>query len=204
VPIRRSLHSTFGVHRPTLYVPTSRNLEKWRAPDTRPYLNPMFTALYGLGRGRGGEEWFSTRKTSDITGVATRVRHSVMGIELTVTANRGGKIARRNTLLRYFDPLGAGILGQSPLVPLLFAVFGGLLQLWTGRTVSPFETRIALGRWATLLAVFIVGLVLFRTCVSTAGSVQPWFGSASWWRYLPCLGFYVRGQGLLDFPNQKH
>jgi len=68
-----------------------------------------------------------------------------------------------------------------PLVPLLFAVFWGLLQLWTGRTVSPFETRIALGRWATLLAVFIVGLVLFQDM-----RVHRWFRSAMVW-----FGFLV-------------
>jgi hypothetical protein len=82
-----------------------------------------------------------------------------------------------------------------PLVPLLFAVFWGLLQLWTGRTVSPFETRIALGRWATLLAVFIVGLVLFQDM-----RVHRWFRSAMVW-----FGFlHGGGKNLLDVPNRKH
>jgi len=68
-----------------------------------------------------------------------------------------------------------------PLVPLSFAVFWGLLQWWTGRTVSPFETRIALARWATLLAVFIAGLVLFQD-----PRVHRWFRSALLW-----FGFLV-------------
>jgi O-antigen ligase len=68
-----------------------------------------------------------------------------------------------------------------PLVPLLFAVFWGFLQLWTGRTVSPFETRIALARWTTMLATFIVGLVVFQDA-----RVHGWFRSALVW-----FGFLV-------------
>ena len=68
-----------------------------------------------------------------------------------------------------------------PLAPLLFAVFWGLLQYCTGRTVSPFETRIALARWATLLAVFIAGLVLFQKA-----RVHRWFRSSMLW-----FGFLV-------------
>jgi hypothetical protein len=68
-----------------------------------------------------------------------------------------------------------------PLVPLLFAVFWGLLQWWTGRTASPFETRIALARWTALLAVFISGLVLFQD-----PRVHRWFRSAMLW-----FGFLV-------------
>jgi O-antigen ligase len=63
-----------------------------------------------------------------------------------------------------------------PLLPLLFALFWGLLQWWTGRTVSPFETRIALARWATLVAVFITGWVLFQD-----PRVHRWFRSAMLW-----------------------
>src|SRR5580700_10141525 len=48
-----------------------------------------------------------------------------------------------------------------PLAPLLFAVVWGLFQWGTGRTVSPFETRIALARWTTLLAVYVAGIVFF-------------------------------------------
>ncbi|MGA2578102.1 MAG: O-antigen ligase family protein [Bryobacteraceae bacterium] len=68
-----------------------------------------------------------------------------------------------------------------PLAPLLFAVFWGLVQWWTGRTVSPFETRIAVARWTTLLAVFTAGLVLFRDA-----HVHRWFRSAMLW-----FGFLV-------------
>jgi O-antigen ligase len=68
-----------------------------------------------------------------------------------------------------------------PLAPLLFAVFWGLLQLSTGRTVSPFETRIALAGWTTLLAVLIVGLVIFSDA-----RIHRWFRSALVW-----FGFLV-------------
>jgi hypothetical protein len=63
-----------------------------------------------------------------------------------------------------------------PLAPLSFAVLWGLFQLWTGRTVVPFETRIALARWTALLAVFITGLILFQD-----GRVHRWFRSAMLW-----------------------
>jgi hypothetical protein len=68
-----------------------------------------------------------------------------------------------------------------PLAPLLFAVFWGLLQWWTGRTVSAFETRIALVRWTMLLAVFIAGLTLFQDM-----RAHRWFRSAMLW-----FGFLV-------------
>ena len=68
-----------------------------------------------------------------------------------------------------------------PLAPLLFAVCWGWLQWWTGKTVSPFETRIALARWAALLAVFIAGLVLFSD-----ERVHRWFRSVMLW-----FGFLV-------------
>jgi O-antigen ligase len=75
-----------------------------------------------------------------------------------------------------------------PLVPLLFAVFWGLFQWRTGRTVSPFETRIALARWAMLLAVFIAGWVLFQD-----ERVHRWFRSAMLW-----FGFLVAIQATLQ------
>lgn len=68
-----------------------------------------------------------------------------------------------------------------PLVPLLFAVLWGVLQLWTGCTVSAFETRIALTRWTTLLAAFIASWVLFQDA-----NVWRWFRSAMLW-----FGFFV-------------
>lgn len=52
----------------------------------------------------------------------------------------------------------------------------------------PFETRIALGRWATLLAVFIVGLVLFQDM-----RVHRWFRSAMVW-----FGFLVAVLAMLQ------
>jgi O-antigen ligase len=75
-----------------------------------------------------------------------------------------------------------------PLAPLLFAVFWGLFQWWTGRTVSPFETRIALARWVTLAAVFIAGWVLFQD-----ERVHRWFRSAMLW-----FGFLVAILAMLQ------
>ena len=63
-----------------------------------------------------------------------------------------------------------------PLAPLMFAVFWGLFQWAAGRTVSPFETKIALARWAALLAVFVTGWLLFQD-----HRVHRWFRSAMLW-----------------------
>ncbi len=68
-----------------------------------------------------------------------------------------------------------------PLAPLSFAVFWGLLQLWRGWTVSPFETRVALARWSAMLAVFIAGWIFFQE-----DRVHRWFRSAMLW-----FGFLV-------------
>jgi len=68
-----------------------------------------------------------------------------------------------------------------PLVPLLFVVLWGLMQWWTGRTVSPYETRIAVARWAAMLAVFIAGWLLFQD-----ENAHRWFRSALLW-----FGFLV-------------
>jgi O-antigen ligase len=68
-----------------------------------------------------------------------------------------------------------------PLAPLLFAVLWGLFQWGTGRTVSPFETRIGLARWTTVLAVFITGWVLFQD-----ERMHRWFRTAMLW-----FGFLV-------------
>ena len=67
-----------------------------------------------------------------------------------------------------------------PLAPVLFAVVWGLFEWWTGLTVSPIETRIAVARWACLGAVFLTGWVLFqdeRVCIG--GSGRPGSGSGS-------------------------
>ncbi len=63
-----------------------------------------------------------------------------------------------------------------PLAPLAFAVAWGLFQWAAGRTASVFETRIAVARWATLLAVFMVGLTIFQD-----PRVHQWFRSAMLW-----------------------
>jgi hypothetical protein len=75
-----------------------------------------------------------------------------------------------------------------PLAPLAFAVCLGLFQWWTGRTVSPFETKIALARWAALLAVFVAGWVLFED-----ERVHRWFRSAMVW-----FGFLVAVVAVLQ------
>jgi O-antigen ligase len=75
-----------------------------------------------------------------------------------------------------------------PLAPLLFAVGWGLLQVWTGRTVSAFETRIALARWTTLLAVLLAGAVLFQD-----GRIHRWFRFAMLW-----FGFLVAVLAMLQ------
>jgi len=75
-----------------------------------------------------------------------------------------------------------------PLAPLLFAVSWGLFQWGTGRTVSPFETRIALARWAALLAVFVTGWLLFQD-----QRVHRWFRSAMLW-----FGFLVAVEATLQ------
>ncbi len=63
-----------------------------------------------------------------------------------------------------------------PIVPLAFAVAWGLLQWLTGRTVYPFDTRLAILRWSTFLCVFLIGISLFRD-----DAVRRWFRSAIVW-----------------------
>lgn len=63
-----------------------------------------------------------------------------------------------------------------PLVPLSFAVIWGLLQLLTGRTVYAFDTTNAIIQWTAFLAVFFLGLSLFRS-----PAVSHWFRSAMLW-----------------------
>jgi O-antigen ligase len=63
-----------------------------------------------------------------------------------------------------------------PLVPLCFAVAWGLFQLLTGRTAYAMETRVAVLRWVTFLAVFVIGISIFRNEAS-----RRWFRSAMLW-----------------------
>jgi hypothetical protein len=70
----------------------------------------------------------------------------------------------------------------------MFAVFWGLFQWAAGRTVSPFETKIALARWAALLAVFVTGWLLFQD-----QRVHRWFRSAMLW-----FGFLVAVEATLQ------
>jgi hypothetical protein len=67
-----------------------------------------------------------------------------------------------------------------PLFPLLAAVLLGLLQWATGNTVYAFDTQSAIVRWASFLAVFLVGFSLFRDrrMASWFRSAMLWFGSA--------------------------
>lgn len=63
-----------------------------------------------------------------------------------------------------------------PLVPLSFAVVWGVFQWLTGRTACVMDTQLALLKWATFLAVFFVGISLFRD-----EGVRVWFRSAMVW-----------------------
>jgi O-antigen ligase len=63
-----------------------------------------------------------------------------------------------------------------PLFPLSAAVIWGLFQLASGKTVYAFDTQSAIVRWASFLAVFVVGLTLFRD-----RDVARWFRSAMLW-----------------------
>ena len=67
-----------------------------------------------------------------------------------------------------------------PLFPLLAAVVWGLLQWATGNTTYSFDTQSAIVRWATFLAVFLVGFSLFRDrrTASWFRSAMLWFGFA--------------------------
>ena len=75
-----------------------------------------------------------------------------------------------------------------PLVPLSFAVAWGLLQLTTGHTAYAFDTKTALVRWATFLAVFLAGVSLFRDM-----ETRHWFRSAMLW-----FGFVVAVEATLQ------
>ena len=68
-----------------------------------------------------------------------------------------------------------------PIVPLSFAVAWGLLQWGTGHTAYAFDTKTAVVRWATFLAVFLAGISLLRET-----EVRHWFRSAMLW-----FGFVV-------------
>ncbi len=63
-----------------------------------------------------------------------------------------------------------------PLAPLLFCVSWGALQWSAGWSVSAFETRIALARWTTMLAVFLTGWVVFQD-----PRIHRWFRMAMLW-----------------------
>lgn len=63
-----------------------------------------------------------------------------------------------------------------PVIPLTLATFWGLVQLHLGLTIYRFETEIAVVNWATLVAVFLVAVYLFRK-----PAVRSWFLSAMLW-----------------------
>jgi hypothetical protein len=75
-----------------------------------------------------------------------------------------------------------------PLVPLSFAVLWGCVQLLTGRTVYAFDTANAIVAWLAFLAVFFLGLSLFRP-----PAVARWFRSAMLW-----FGFLVAVLAILQ------
>ncbi len=68
-----------------------------------------------------------------------------------------------------------------PIIPLAFAALWGVFQWLAGLTVYPFETKIAIAAWTTLLAVFLIGSFLFRD-----PSIRHWFRLAMLW-----FGFLV-------------
>jgi hypothetical protein len=69
-----------------------------------------------------------------------------------------------------------------------------LLQLLTGHTVYAFDTETATVKWTALLAVFFLGLSLFRSA-----SVARWFRSAMLW-----FGFLVSVMATLQTFTSRH
>ena len=63
-----------------------------------------------------------------------------------------------------------------PAIPLSLAVIWGVLQLRLGISVYAFDTKTAIVRWATFLAVFLIGFTLFSD-----SDVRRWFRSAMLW-----------------------
>jgi len=63
-----------------------------------------------------------------------------------------------------------------PVVPLAFAVCWGLFQLGFGFTAYAFDTKTAIVRWTTFLAVFLVGFIIFPD-----HDVRRWFRFAMLW-----------------------
>jgi O-antigen ligase len=63
-----------------------------------------------------------------------------------------------------------------PLLPLAFAPLWGIFQLLTARTVYPFDTLNSIVQWTLFLAVFFLGLSLFRS-----PPIALWFRSAMLW-----------------------
>ena len=63
-----------------------------------------------------------------------------------------------------------------PVAPLAFAVLWGLVQWAAGFTAYPFDTKTAIIRWSSLLAVFLAGFSLF-----SQSDVRRWFRSAMLW-----------------------
>jgi hypothetical protein len=67
-----------------------------------------------------------------------------------------------------------------PLFVLLAALVWGLLQWATGNTTYSFDTQSAIVRWATFLAVFLIGFSLFRDrrTATRFRAAMLWFGFA--------------------------
>jgi O-antigen ligase len=64
-----------------------------------------------------------------------------------------------------------------PVVPLLFAVLWGLVQLGLHREAYAFDTKTAIVKWVTFLCVFVVGTLLFRDPEARRGfqTAMLWF-----------------------------
>jgi len=68
-----------------------------------------------------------------------------------------------------------------PLLPLTFALVWGLFQYFTGHTAYAFATKRGAMQWATFLAVFLTGAILFAN-----RNGRRWFRLAMMW-----FGFIV-------------
>jgi hypothetical protein len=75
-----------------------------------------------------------------------------------------------------------------PLVPLTFAACWGLVQLAAGRTEYAYETQKATVQWTTFLAVFLIGMCLFRN-----EGVRCWFRTRMLW-----FGFLIAILAILQ------
>jgi O-antigen ligase len=85
----------------------------------------------------------------------------------------GAFVAAGICLIRYWRRL---IPLPFPIVPLIFAVLWGVFQWLSGRTIYPFDTKLAVVRWTTFWAIFVTGYCFFQDL-----RVASWFRRAMLW-----------------------